>query len=480
MNRSEIFNTFFFVVLSLLTISFVLPIAFNSILIIILFIVLLVDYRNFWNTLTAYINNKKNILLLVIFFCILLSFFYSDDKETAKKAIISALPLIIVPLSLAGDTTLSKKRIQFLKKLFVYACLVSSIVYLLLAIKRSGMLDGSYKLVHAPENFYAYFISQLTYNHLSPSIHAIFYSLYIALAILIIVYDFQKISLKEKILCGVLAFYFLVYLLLLISIIINFALYSFLILNFYFKSSFKKWWHYCVFFGGIAFGTATTAYITTIKYFGPYGDGTYRFDSPSINQKLLLALAAVFLIGIIAIIIKRIFQKKYISVLIGALIIAAISSVIYFQFNKNKIGDLKKNSISIRIKYGDAAVNIIKAHPFIGIGIGDKKNKWIMRSEDLPPGAAPEHVFNSHNQFLDFWVAAGIIPFICFVLFLINQLRSAWRSRHIVYLGLVYCFCLFCLTDSAMMVQRGQVFFLFFVWLFELDSKRKEEQNFLN
>jgi len=103
-----------------------------------------------------------------------------------------------------------------------------------------------------------------------------------------------------------------------------------------------------------------------------------------------------------------------------------------------------------------------------------------MRSEDLPPGAAPEHVFNSHNQFLDFWVAAGIIPFICFVLFLINQLRTAWRGKHIVYLGLTYCFCLFCLTDSAMMVQRGQVFFLFFVWLFELDSKRKEEQNFLN
>src|SRR6185369_7923834 len=118
MNRSDIFNAFFFVILSLLTISFVLPIAFNSILVVILFIVLLVDYRNFWNTLTAYINNKKNILLLVIFFCILLSFFYSDDKETAKKAIISALPLIIVPLSLAGDTTLSKKRIQFLKKLF--------------------------------------------------------------------------------------------------------------------------------------------------------------------------------------------------------------------------------------------------------------------------------------------------------------------------------------------------------------------------
>jgi hypothetical protein len=151
MNRSDIFNIFFFVVLSLLTISFVLPIAFNSILVIILFTVLLIDYRNFWNTLIAYSTSKKNILLLIIFFCLLLSFFYSDDKETAKKGILSALPLIIVPLSLAGKAIISEKRIQFLKKLFVYACLVSSIVYLFLAIKRSGLLDGSYKLVHAPK-----------------------------------------------------------------------------------------------------------------------------------------------------------------------------------------------------------------------------------------------------------------------------------------------------------------------------------------
>ena len=43
-----------------------------------------------------------------------------------------------------------------------------------------------------PENFYAYFISQLTYNHLSPSIHAIFYSLYIALAIFIMSMIFKK------------------------------------------------------------------------------------------------------------------------------------------------------------------------------------------------------------------------------------------------------------------------------------------------
>src|SRR4030095_7407742 len=244
MNKSIILSNLLFVVLILMTFSFVLPIAFNSISIIILFAVFLINHRSFADTLSVYINNTKNILLLIIFFCLLLSFFYSEDKETAKKGILSALPLITVPLSLAGVTCISEKRIFFLKKLFVYACLITSIVYLVLAIKRSGMLDGSYKLVHAPENFYAYFVSRLTYNQLSPSIHAIFYSLYIALAILIIIFEFKKNSLQQRLLYGILVLYFLIYLLLLISITINFALYSFLILYFYFKSSFKKWWHY--------------------------------------------------------------------------------------------------------------------------------------------------------------------------------------------------------------------------------------------
>jgi O-antigen ligase len=108
-----------------------------------------------------------------------------------------------------------------------------------------------------------------------------------------------------------------------------------------------------------------------------------------------------------------------------------------------------------------------------GIGVGDKKNKLIMKEEELPEGALPEHVFNSHNQFLDFWLSAGIIPLICFVLFLIDVCRKAIRQKHIVYMGLAYCFCLFCFTDTAMMVQRGQVFFLFFILLFEIELKRR-------
>jgi len=183
--------------------------------------------------------------------------------------------------------------------------------------------------------------------------------------------------------------------------------------------------------------------------------------------------------SVLAIIIKLLFKKKYLYILPGLFLIVLLTTLIY-RGGFDQTGKGKKvNNISARVKYGSAALQVIKKNLLLGIGLGDKKNELIIKKEELPEGALPKHVFNSHNQFLDFWLAAGIIPLICFVLYLLGVWKNAIKQRYIVYIGTAYCFCLFCFTDAAMMVQRGQVFFLFFVWLFELDLKRKEEQKFL-
>ena len=92
------------------------------------------------------------------------------------------------------------------------------------------------------------------------------------------------------------------------------------------------------------------------------------------------------------------------------------------------------NNITVRFN-SDKAIRLIKNYPILGIGIGDKKNKSIVKTEELPPGSLPEHVFDSHNQFLDFWIAAGIIPVICFLLFFIDEFSKAIRYKYMVYLG---------------------------------------------
>ena len=284
--KSTYTNFIFFPCLALFTISFPLPIAYNSILTIVLFVIFLIDIKNIRTNITSYIQNKRNILLLIIFICLFISIFYSQDKIMAKKGILVALPLVALPLSLTRITNLSSTQTNILKKLFVFVCLIASAVYLILAIIRSGLIDDSYKLQILPKNYLPYFVNKLTYHHLSPNIHAIFFSLYIAFAVLLIIFQFKKKSFFSKIWQGLLVSYFLIYLILLTSATINFGLYSFLIGCIFFKLSFKKLFHFVIFFGSLIAATAITGYLLILKYIGPYtGDGIYRFDSPSMNEK---------------------------------------------------------------------------------------------------------------------------------------------------------------------------------------------------
>lgn len=270
------------------------------------------------------------------------------------------------------------------------------------------------------------------------------------------------------------------------SATINFALYSFIIGCIFFKYSFKKLLHYLLFFGLIFVGTAITDYLLVVKYIGPdIGDIIYQFDSPLINQKIAISFLAVTLAGAAAVIIKLIAKKNYKWTLAGSSLIVILAGAFYLKnaVDTKNSSDWKLNNISIRANYSSEAFRIIKKHPLFGVGIGDKKFTLIERDMELGDNryvefgesTKPNDIFNPHNQFLDFWIDAGIIPVICLLFFFINQFSKATRYRHTIYIGLLFCFCLFCFTDMALMVQRGQIFFLFFICLFETELERKKD-----
>ena len=467
------------------TISFPLPIAFNSILSILFFIVFLADIRDLGNNTASYFKNKQNILLLVLFFSLIFSVLYSEDKKAAMKGILAALPLLSLPLAMTMANNLSLKQIDILKKIFVFSCLITSLIYFVQTGIRIGLFDGSYRFKPISSAYQSsYLVYNLTYHQLTPSIHAVFFSLYIAFVVLILLFGFEWKTRLSKILQGLMTTYFLLYLIMLTSATINFALYSFIIACIFFKYSFKKLLHYLIFFGLIFVGTAITDYLLVVKYIGPdIGNIIYQFDSPLINQKILLSFVAVILAGAAAIIIKRTAKKNYKSILAVSFLIVTLASFVFLKNavdNKNS-SNWKLNNISVRANYSAEAFRIIKKHPLLGVGIGDKKFKLIERNIELGDkryvefgeNTKPNDIFNPHNQFLDFWIAAGIIPVICLILFFINQFSKALRHKNILYLGLLYCFCLFCFTDMAMMVQRGEIFFLFFVCLFEIESRKR-------
>ena len=471
--------------LILFVISFPLPIAYNSILAILFSIVFLAGVKNLKNNIRSYFSNFSNILLLIIFLSLLVSVLYSDDKKVAMKGILAALPLLSIPLASTLIINLSSRQIDTLKKVFVFSCFVISMIYFIQTTIRIGLWDGSYKLQIGPVGYQSpYLVYNLTYHQLTPSIHSVFFSLYLAVAVFIIIFGFERQTLIKKILQGLLVLYFLVYLMLLTSASINFGLYSFVAGSIFFRYPFKKLNHYLLFFGVIIIGTAIIDYLLIVKYIGPdIGNIVYQFDSASINQKILYSYIGVISTSVLAIIIKLVIKKNYTLILAGLMMLAALFAL----FNLKKITDSKNkenwgvNNVTVRVTYGAEAIRIIKANPFTGVGIGDKKYKLIERDTTLGDkryvefglNTKPNDVFNPHNQFLDFWIAAGIIPVICLILFFVNQFSKALRYKNILYLGLLYCFCLFCFTDMAMMVQRGQIFFLFFVCLFEIESRKR-------
>jgi len=470
--------------LILFVISFPLPIAYNSTLAILFSIIFLAGVRNLKNNIRSYFSNISNILLFIIFLSLLISVLYSEDKKVAMKGILAALSLVSIPLASTSIINLSSRQIDTLKKIFVSSCFIISVIYFIQTTIRIGLWNGSYKLQTGPVGYQSpYLVYNLTYHHLTPSIHAVFFSLYISFAVIILIFGFERKTILFKILQGLMIIYFLLYLIMLTSATINFALYSFIIACIFLRSSFKRLSHYVLFFGLIIVGTAITDYLLVVKYIGPdIGDILYRFDSPSINQKIITSYVAVIITGAAAIIIKLTAKKNYKTILVISFLIVSLAGLFYlkkFLDNKNA-GNWKLNNISVRATYSSEAMRIIKKHTLLGVGIGDKKYKLIERNLELGDkryaefgeSTKPDDIFNPHNQFLDFWIAAGIIPVICLLLFFINQFSKAIRYKNILYLGLLYCFCLFCLTDMAMMVQRGQIFFLFFICLFEIESRK--------
>ena len=479
-SESRYINYLFYPCLILFAASLPLPIAYSSSFTILLAFVFIAGIRDLKKNVASYLVNKSNLCLLIIFLTLLTSVLYSDDKNAGMKGILGGVSLVLLPLSLTPVMKLSSHKVFKLRVIFVLSCLVTSAFYFIQTCIRIGLFDGSYKLPTGPVGYKSpYLVYHLTYHQLTPSIHAVFFSLYLALAVLIIIFDFKRKTSFSVVIHAIMILYLLIYLFLLLSATINFALYSFIIAAIFFKYSFKKLSHYLIFFGTIIAGTAITSYLLIVKSIGPdIGDIVYRFDSAPINQKIIFSFIAAILLGIVLIIVKPRLNMKYTPIVAGLFILVALAAIIYLQ-RKETNNQQGVNNISIRASYAKEAFRIIRDHPLFGVGIGDKKYSLISRDMDLGDkryvefgiDTKPNDVFNPHNQFLSFWLDAGILPVMCLLVYFILQFQSAFRHRHMLHIGLLYCFCLFCFTDMALMVQRGQIFFLFFICLFEYGRK---------
>ena len=137
------------------------------------------------------------------------------------------------------------------------------------------------------------------------------------------------------------------------------------------------------------------------------------------------------------------------------------------------------NSATYRLAEWKGAFTVISEHRFFGTGVGDNRDGLIDAYEKLGFYVGVERRYNAHNQYLETWIASGLVG-----LLLLLTLFGYWIYRLVRYGDFSSLFALLffmlCMLTESMLERAWAVIFLalyFPVILFSneraLDVKKK-------
>ena len=137
----------------------------------------------------------------------------------------------------------------------------------------------------------------------------------------------------------------------------------------------------------------------------------------------------------------------------------------YFGFTLyGKYGIIGESSLLERVELWRASWRVIREHWLFGVGIGNQRSALDRQLEvQQSPIAGKRPGRGSHNQFLTYWLAAGIIPVLYFC-FLLGYPFAAMKKRvTFVYFALILLLFLSMLVEDTLNAQTGLTLWTTFV-----------------
>ena len=201
----------------------------------------------------------------------------------------------------------------------------------------------------------------------------------------------------------------------------------------------------------------------------------------------VLILAIIFFLTISYIIFIR---RQYIRGLIVMLVITLLFSLllkvlpfsmIRINYAVNKLADKENITNNAtdgtvkRVLVWKYSLELIDRHFFIGVGTGDVLDALLEIYEEKSFGDAVTRALNSHNQYLQTFVALGILGFLVLVLSLLLPAILCVRRKNFIYLCFLVIIGSNFLVESMLERQAGVVFYAFFnamLFSFSNDYKR--------
>jgi O-antigen ligase len=123
------------------------------------------------------------------------------------------------------------------------------------------------------------------------------------------------------------------------------------------------------------------------------------------------------------------------------------------------------NSTTGRVEIWKETISLLPEYWLLGTGTGDVKDVLNQEYHKHDFAYGYEKSLNAHNQYLQSFLALGIIGLLLFVL----TIKIPWIMRnryHPLLLMMLFIFALNCLTESMLEAQRGAIFFALIISLF--------------
>lgn len=224
------------------------------------------------------------------------------------------------------------------------------------------------------------------------------------------------------------------------------------------------------------------------------------FPTATSQMKFLIAVLIIFFCGVNyllssksglitlgVIIISGIFfymKKKLSTYLVLGIVVIGIGilfmtnerfayfqKVLVEQFNGNGEKPSIAESSSDRLNIWKTAFTVLEEKWVLGVGAGDVKYV-LMENYSSSFEEGREKQLNAHNQFLETWLATGILGIALLIYMTISPFVMGIRKKDFLAIGFSLILLINFMVESVLNTQAGILFFAFF---FILSSLRNEE-----
>ena len=140
--------------------------------------------------------------------------------------------------------------------------------------------------------------------------------------------------------------------------------------------------------------------------------------------------------------------------------IADSKRIIKNYINNENLKDYE--GTSQRILIWQSSITIIKKHFLIGVGAGDVKDSLMEEYSKKGYKDIIAKNLNAHNQFLQTFIATGVVGFIILFSLFIFPLINSFKRKNFMFFSFLIIVMLNLLTESMLETQAGVIFFAFF------------------